>query len=398
MLITCNQSCRAVLILLTAAAGPPQTCPRPGGEGGERQKKSSAFLLRCGRVCAFLSSCMEIIPIGGDCFPGEGMGGGARVSGGRGSLGAPKGRSILSGCRGREAGSLLQLPVSLQGPWDASRSQDETSRPTVPPHLPLVLSLPPPAPCPPQGRILDAVGSARSCRGDARWCRGAKPATLAPAFSGTPPQHRQLGGLPAISYSSHVLPGGGRAAAGAPKWLQSVALRHDSHGSGAAAGSGSRLPDKGPGTKARLPRAPGKGRRRVRDVGAGLAWGCCCPLSPHAHRGPVSTQPPPWLAQPGRSWVPGGTALALVPRHPSNRHCARHRSGCGAVLRPLAGPAPPVLPVSGCSGAEMGCCGAQGYGEGAENMDGATAEDGKCRADPPSPPVPQFPQLLSGPL
>lgn len=342
MLITCNQSCRAVLILLTAAAGPPQTCPRRGGEGGERQKKSSAFLLRCGRVCAFLSSCMEIIPIGGDCFPGEGMGGG-RVSGWRGSLGAPKGRSILSGCRGREAGSLLQLPVSLQGPWDASCSQDETSRPTVPPHLPLVLNLPPPAPCPPQGRILDAVGSARSCRGDAQWCRGAKPATLAPAFSGTPPQHRQLGGLPAISYSSRVLPGGGRAAAGAPKWLQSVALRHDRHGSGAAAGSGSRLPDKGPGTKARLPRAPGKGRRRVRDEGAGLAWGCCCPLSPHAHRGPVSTQPPPWLAQPGRSWVPGGTALALVPCHPSNRRCARHRSGCGAVLRPLSGSAPPVL-------------------------------------------------------
>lgn len=148
MLITCNQSCRAVLILLTAAAGPPQTCPRRGGEGGERQKKSSAFLLCCGRICAFLSSCMEIIPIGGNCFPGEGIGGGGpRVSGGRGSLGAPKGRSILSGCRGREAGSLLQLLVSLQGPWmhpapgmrqAAPRCPRTSHRSSASPLLPLI--------------------------------------------------------------------------------------------------------------------------------------------------------------------------------------------------------------------------------------------------------------------
>lgn len=87
MLITCNQSCRAVLILLTAAPGPPQTCPRRAGEGGELQKKGSAFLLGCGRVCAFLSSCMEIIPIGADCFLGEREGAGGGVSGGRGSQG-----------------------------------------------------------------------------------------------------------------------------------------------------------------------------------------------------------------------------------------------------------------------------------------------------------------------
>lgn len=100
MLITCNQSCRAVLILLTAAAGPPQTCPRRGGEGGERQKKSSAFLLRCGRVCAFLSSCMEIIPIGGDCFPGGGMAGGRECPVGEGLWGLPRAGASSRGAGG----------------------------------------------------------------------------------------------------------------------------------------------------------------------------------------------------------------------------------------------------------------------------------------------------------
>lgn len=52
MLITCNQSCGAVLILLTAARlGPPQTCPHHGGEG-ESQKKGPGVLPERGWVMA----------------------------------------------------------------------------------------------------------------------------------------------------------------------------------------------------------------------------------------------------------------------------------------------------------------------------------------------------------
>ena len=214
-----------------------------------------------------------------------------------------------------------------------------------------------------------------------------------------PPSAASSGGLLAISYSSRVLAGGGRAAAGAPKWLQSVALRHDRRGSGAAAGSGSRLPDKGPGTKARLPHAPGKGRRRVRGRGAGLAWGL--PLSPDPQCPPCpGAHPAPTLAgtarmQSGTRWHSPGTGP--VPPPPTSA-VPGTAPGAGLCCGPSLALYPPALPISGCSGAEMRCSGAQGYRDGAESTDAATAEDDKRRAGPPSPTVPQFPQLLLWPL
>lgn len=191
--------------------------------------------------------------------------------------------------------------------------------------------------------------------------------------------HR-LGGLLDISYSIHVLlPGGSRAAAGAPKQLQSLALRHDRRGSGAIASRGADCQTKGRGQR------PGCLVPRGRGAGVCGVWvpaqsgGCCCPPAPCAH----CTLEPTW-----HSLVPGGTALALVLCDPPKQHCARS----------LAISAPTALPVSGCSGAGMGCSEAQGYGEGAAGMDEATAEDGKHWVDPPRPTMPQFLQLLLRPL
>lgn len=142
----------AELIALTAAPGPPQTCPHHCGEGEQRQKKGSAFLHR---VCAFLSSCMEIIPIGGNCFPDkkEGAAGVPWVRGFGGSQGQDH---VLGGQeeRGQVPTSGSSLPTR-----DTSCYWNETSCPAVPPHLPLALSSPVL-----HGSWTRAVGSARICQ------------------------------------------------------------------------------------------------------------------------------------------------------------------------------------------------------------------------------------------
>lgn len=177
------------------------------------------------------------------------------------------------------------------------------------------------------------------------------------------PHHCQLGGLLAIRYSNLVLPRGVRVAAGAPKWLQSVVW--------CCRRRREQMPDKGPGTKARLPRAPGKGRRRVQGTGAVPSRGCCCPdplclPCPSVHLAPALAGVAG--AQLGTRWANPGTGAvpslpwALCP------HCSGAKLCCGPS---------PALPISGCSGAEMGCRGAQSYGEGAERRDGTTAEGGK---------------------
>lgn len=119
------------------------------------------------------------------------------------------------------------------------------------------------------------------------------------------------------------------------------------------------MPDKGPGTKARLPRAPGKGRRRVQ--GTVLSHpGAAAALTSRACRVPVSIRPcPGWGTvryQVGRAW---------------HWCCATPATGplpallwCEALMQPPN----PALPTSRCSGAEMGCRGAKGYGDGAESM------------------------------
>lgn len=72
MLITRNQPRRALLISLTAA--PESRVPPPPAktcEGGRRVPEE-----RLSPGPAVLSSCMEIIPMGSDCFLGERGGGG----------------------------------------------------------------------------------------------------------------------------------------------------------------------------------------------------------------------------------------------------------------------------------------------------------------------------------
>lgn len=101
----------AELIALTAAPGPPQTCPHHCGEGEQRQKKGSAFLHR---VCAFLSSCMEIIPIGGNCFPDkrEGAGGGTV---GEGFWGLSRVGSSSWGAGGERSGPYFSSQSTHKG-------------------------------------------------------------------------------------------------------------------------------------------------------------------------------------------------------------------------------------------------------------------------------------------
>lgn len=170
---------------------------------------------------------------------------------------------------------------------------------------------------------------------------GQSPHSLLPQLQD--PRHCQLGGLLAIRYSNCVLPRGSRVAAGAPKWLQSVVW--------CCRRRREQMPDKGPGTKARLPRAPGKGRRRVQGTGAVPSRGCRCPdlpclPCPSAHLAP--TLAGMIRAQLGTRWPSPGTGA--VP--PLPWALCPHCSGAGLCCGPS-----PALPISGCSGAEMWCRG-----------------------------------------
>lgn len=241
MLITCNQSCRAVLILLTAVAGPPQICPPGVGREGSARRKAQPFSSAAVRGELYL--CLPEQLYGNNSHwrqlfsQQEGGGGGCPV--GEGPWGLP--RAGASSWGAGRTGSPLQLLVSSQGLLDALHSQDETSCPLVPPHLPRLLS-PPLLPLTPHG--------ARSCHGVSQELPGGCLVVLgSEPCPGSCPLcclgHR-LRGLLAISYSSHVLlPRGGRATAGAPKWLQSLALRHGRRGSGTAAARGADCQTKG---------------------------------------------------------------------------------------------------------------------------------------------------------
>lgn len=170
-----------------------------GGRGAPEERLSLSPPLRPGESCirAFLSSCMEIIPIGGNCFPSK-REEAAGCPVGEGPWGRPRAGASSWGAGG--TGSPLQLLISSQGLLDAPHSQDETSCPLVPPQLPRLLS-PPLLPLIPH--------RARSCHGVSQELPGGCLVVLgSEPCPGSCPLcclgHR-LRGLLAISYSSHVL-------------------------------------------------------------------------------------------------------------------------------------------------------------------------------------------------
>lgn len=160
--------------------------------------------------------------------------------------------------------------------------------------------------------------------------------------------------------------------------------------SGAAAGAGSRCQTKGWGQRpgCLVPQGRGAGACRARVLSHPGAAAAPTARACHA---PASTQPPPWLARLGHSWVPGGPTLALVLCHPCHGHCA-----CTALVRGSAVAPLQLCPSRGAAGLKWGA--GEHRAMGAESMDRATAEGGKYHTCRSSPTVPQFPQLLLGAL
>lgn len=339
---------------------------------------------------------MEIIPTGGDCFPGKREGAAgvrwARVFGGSRGQGHPLG---AQGERGRVPASAPSLPAKGHGTHPAPGMR-QTAPSLVPPAPPTAPQPPPPAPRPPWGQILGAwcCGVSQELPRGARGCRGGRD--LCPHACPLRRLGRRHGGLLAISYSSRVPPGGGRAAAGAPKWLQSVALRPDRRGSGAAAGSGSRLPDKGPGTKARLPRAPGKGRRRVRAVGASPAWGLPLPPVPAVPRCP----PGPRSGWHGRGALGHRVARCWHWSHATPRAGAVPGTALGTGLCPGPSPAlhPQRCPPRGAVGLGWGAVGHGATRRGQKAWMGPQQRIANTRQVAPVPTCLSFPSRCWGPL
>lgn len=179
-----SQPCRADSA--DGSAWAPPNLPPPLRGGGAAQKKGSAFLHR---VCAFLSSCMEIIPIGGNCFPDK-REGAAGVLWVRGFGGSPRAGSPSWGPGGDRSGPY---PAPSLPTRDIPCYWNETSCPAVPPHLPLVLSSP----------ILHGSWTrAAGQPGSARGCplvpgsRALTPALSAASAAGPPP-------LPAWGAAGH---------------------------------------------------------------------------------------------------------------------------------------------------------------------------------------------------
>lgn len=131
-----------------SAAGPPQTCPHHGGEGGEPEERPGRSPgARLGDGCipipAFPSSCMEIIPArsrgseaivppcrAGERGAGEGLWGpvclGRAGASSRGARGMEGCILLAHGLIAKNVGCAPLLG------WDKP--------PTVPPHPPLLLS------------------------------------------------------------------------------------------------------------------------------------------------------------------------------------------------------------------------------------------------------------------
>lgn len=150
-----------------------------GGRGAPEERLSLSPPLRSGEscICAFLSSCMEIIPIGGNCFPSK-----------REEAAGVRWVRVPGGSQGQEHPLGVQ---GGQGPHFSSWSHHKDCwmhstprmRQAAPwcPHTSHDSSAPRSCPSSPTGPD-PAMGSARSCQGDAWWCWGQSPA-LAPALS-----------------------------------------------------------------------------------------------------------------------------------------------------------------------------------------------------------------------
>lgn len=248
---------------------------------------------------------MEIIPIGGNCFPDkrEGAAGILWVRGFGGSQGQDR------HLEGQEERGQVPTPAPSLLTRDISCYWNETSCPAVPQHLPLVLSSPIF-----HGSWTQAMRSARICQ---RMPSSARRQSLHSCplcwLSCRTPSTASLGGCWPLGIPVSSFP----EAAGS----QPEPRSGSNPWSGAAAGAGSRCQTKGRGQRPGwlLPQGRGAGTCRARALshpGAAAApTSCAC----HA---PPSTQPPPWLAWLGHSWVPGGPTLALVLCRPCHGHCA----------------------------------------------------------------------------
>lgn len=113
-----------------------------------------------------------------------------------------------------------------------------------------------------------------------------------------------------------------------------------------------RAGDKGPAAS-----CPGEAAQACAGRGCWPGLGAAtAPRPPVPTMPQVPTRPPPWLARPGHSWVPGGTTLALVPCHPPQpSQCPALLQAWGCAVAPLQ----LCNPSAACLGVQQGWTGVQ---------------------------------------